>query len=89
MVRWTPSLGQKPTTVEVVRRRLKKVMNPLAGLDVVRTNLVKSVDVEEGTVRVVMDLPADHQFASAMREEIMEKIEPLWDVQEVVVEFSE
>ncbi len=50
---------QKPTTVDVVRRRLKKVMNPLAGLDVVRTNLVKSVDVEEGTVRVVMDLPAD------------------------------
>ena len=80
---------QKPTTVDVVRRRLKKVMNPLAGLDVVRTNLVKSVDVEEGTVRVVMDLPADHQFASAMREEIMEKIEPLWDVQDVVVEFSE
>ncbi len=80
---------QKPTTVEVVRRRLKKVMNPLAGLDVVRTNLVKSVDVEEGAVRVVMDLPADHQFASAMKEEIMEKIEPLWDVQEVVVEFSE
>ena len=72
-----------------MRRRLKKVMNPLAGLDVVRTNLVKSVDVEEGTVRVVMDLPADHQFASAIREEIMEKIEPLWDVQEVVVEFSE
>ncbi len=45
--------------------------------------------MEQGTVRVVMDLPADHQFASAMREEIMEKIEPLWDVQEVVVEFSE
>ena len=80
---------QKPTTVEVVRRRLKKVMNPLAGLDVVRTNLVKSVDVEEGTVRVVMDVPADHQFASAMKEEILEKIEPLWDVQKVVVEFSE
>ena len=80
---------QKPTTVDVVRRRLKKVMNPLAGLDVVRTNLVKSVDVEEGAVRVVMDLPADHQVASAMKEEIMEKIEPLWDVQEVVVEFSE
>ena len=45
--------------------------------------------MEEGIVRVVMDLPADHQFAPAMREEIMEKIEPLWDVQEVVVEFSE
>ncbi len=80
---------QKPTTVEVVSRRLRKVMNPLTGLSVMRTNLVKSVDVEEGTVRVAIDLPSDHQFASAMKEEIMEKIEPLWDVQKVVVEFSE
>ncbi len=80
---------QKPTTVEVVRKRLKKVMNPLTGLDVVRTNLVTDIELRNGTVRVVMDLPADHQFAPAMKEEIMEKIEPLWDVQEVVVEFSE
>ena len=78
-----------PTTVEVVRKRLKRVMNPMAGLDLVRTKLVKEIEVAEGKVRVVIDLPADHQFAANIHEEIMEKIEPLWDVEQVVVEFTE
>jgi len=79
----------KPTTVELVRKRLKRVMNPVVGLDVVRTKLVKKIEVADGTVRVVMELPADHQFAPNIREEIMEKIEPLWDVDRVIVEFTE
>lgn len=79
-----------PTTVDIVRKRLKKVMNPITGLDLVRTNLVKDIKLrDDGNVRVVLDLPANHQFASAMREEIMEKIEPLWDIKEVVVDFTE
>ena len=80
---------KKPTMVETVRKRLKKVMNPMAGLDLVRTNLVRDIKVKNGTVHVVIDLPPDHQFASAIKEEIMEKIEPLWDVKEVMVEFME
>ena len=80
---------KKPTTVEVVRGRLKKVMNPMAGLDLVRTNIVRDIEVKSGTVRVVIDLPTDHQFASAIKEEIMEKIESLWDVKQVLVEFVE
>lgn len=78
-----------PTTVELVRKRLKRVMNPMAGLDLVRTKLVEEIEVSAGTVRVAIDLPADHQFAANIREEIVEKIEPLWDVEQVVVEFSE
>ena len=78
-----------PTTVEVVNKRLKHVMNPMTGLDVVRTKLVKDVEISEGTVRVVIDLPADHQFAANIREEITDKIEPLWDVDRVIVEFTE
>lgn len=78
-----------PTTVELVRKRLKRVMNPLTGLDLVRTKVVENIQIAEGTVRVVIDLPADHQFAANIREEIIEKIEPLWDVGEVVVEFTE
>jgi nitrogen fixation NifU-like protein len=78
---------RKPTTPEVVRKRLKKVMNPMVGLDLVRTNLVRDIEVGDGTVRVVVDLPPDHQFAPAIREEITEKIEPLWDVEAAVVEF--
>ena len=80
---------RKPTTVEVVRKRLKKVMNPLSGLDLVHTNLVRDIEVKDGAVRVAVDLPADNQFASAIKEEIVDKIEPLWDVKKVVVEFTE
>jgi len=77
-----------PTTVEVVRKRLKHVMNPMVGLDLVRTKSVKDIELSDGTVRVVLDLPSDHQFANNIREEIMEKIEPLWDVQKVIVDFA-
>jgi nitrogen fixation protein NifU and related proteins len=76
-----------PTTVEIVRKRLKRVMNPVVGLDLVRTNLVKEVDVDQGVVRVAIELPEDHQFANNIREEILEKIGPLWDVEEVVIAF--
>jgi len=80
---------KKPTTVEVVRQRLRKVVNPLTGLNVVRTNLVQDIKVKDGTVRVLVDLPRDHQFAHNIKDEILEKIETLWDVKEVVVEFTE
>jgi nitrogen fixation NifU-like protein len=80
---------REPTTVEVVRKRLKHVMNPMVGLDLVRTKVVKDIQVAEGQVRVVVDLPSDHQFANNIREEILEKIEPLWDVERVDVEFTD
>jgi nitrogen fixation NifU-like protein len=80
---------KKPTTVEVVRQRLKRVINPLTGLNVVRTNLVQDIKVNDGVVTVLIDLPRDHQFANNIKDEILEKIEPLWDVKEVAVEFTE
>jgi nitrogen fixation NifU-like protein len=80
---------REPTTVELVRKRLKRVMNPIVGLDLVRTNLVKEIEVADGTVRVAIDLPDDHQFATNIREEIMEKTEHLWDVNQVIVEFTD
>jgi len=79
---------REPTTVEVVRKRLKRVMNPVVGLDVVRTNLVKDIQVADGAIRVEIDLPADHQFANNIREEILDKTEHLWDVNEVAVDFT-
>ena len=80
---------REPTTVDVVRKRLKKVMNPLSGLDLVRTNLVKDIEMKNGTIRVVVDLPEGNQFAPAIKQEILEKIEHLWDVKKVVVEFTD
>jgi NifU-like protein involved in Fe-S cluster formation len=80
---------RESTTVELVRKRLKRVMNPMVGLDLVRTKLVDEIEVAEGNVRVAIKLPSDHQFAANIREEILEKIEHLWDVKQVVVEFAE
>ena len=77
------------TTIEVIRKRLKKVMNPISGLDLVRTNLVKDIKLKNGNATVVIDLPENHQFAGAIKEEIKEKIEPLWDVKEVTIKFTE
>lgn len=79
---------KKPTTKETVKKRLKRVMNPLVGLDIVRTELIKEIEVVDAQVRVVVDLPSDHQFAPNIKEEIIEKIEPLWDVEEVQVNFA-
>jgi len=80
---------REPTTVEVIRKRLGKVMNPISGLDLVHTNLVKDIELKDGHVRVVIDMPENHQFTPAIKEEITEKIAPLWDVREVVVVFTE
>jgi nitrogen fixation protein NifU and related proteins len=82
-------MSQEPTTVEVLRGRLRKVMNPLSGLDMVRTNLIKDLELKDGIVRVVVDLPEGNQFTPAIKQEILEKIEPLWDVKKVTVEFTE
>ncbi|MDY0387578.1 MAG: iron-sulfur cluster assembly scaffold protein [Methanolobus sp.] len=80
---------KEPTTVDVIRSRLKHVMNPMAGLDIVRTELVTKIEVEEGVVRILLDLPSNHQFAAAIKEDLIEKIESLWDVTKVNVVFTE
>lgn len=80
---------KEPTTVDVIRSRLKHVMNPMAGLDIVRTELVTKIEIEDGVVRILLDLPSNHQFAAAIKEDLIEKIEALWDVTEVNVVFTE
>jgi nitrogen fixation NifU-like protein len=76
------------TTPDVVLGRLRHVMNPLTGLDIVRTDLVKAVAVEQGKVTVIIDLASNHQFANNIRNEVIERIEPLWDVKEVEIIFA-
>ena len=80
---------QEPTTDEIVRKRLKHVMNPVTGLDVIRTKLVKDIQISDGVVSIVIDLPADHQFAASIREDIQDKISHIWDVKQVRIEFTE
>jgi NifU-like protein involved in Fe-S cluster formation len=76
------------TTKEIVLRRLKHVMNPIVGFDIVRTNIVKDVDVEGGVVKIFNDLPQGHQFANNIEEEVKERLEALWDVRKIEVLFE-
>jgi NifU-like protein involved in Fe-S cluster formation/metal-sulfur cluster biosynthetic enzyme len=78
-----------PTTVEIVQRRLKTIMNPLAGLDIVRTEMVKEIKVEEGVVSIDLDLPSNNLFAANIDEEIKEKVGNIWDVKEVKIKFAD
>jgi len=79
---------KEPTTIEVIQRRLKHVMNPAVGLDIIRTKLVKSVDITDGAIRVVLGMDPENQFAGNIQEEINEKLGHLWDVTSVKVEFE-
>jgi hypothetical protein len=64
-------------------------MNPIAGLDLVRTNTMKDIKLKEGKARILVDLPTKHQFAASIKDEIEEKITPLRDMKEVKVDFTE
>lgn len=79
---------REETTPDVVTKRLRHVMNPLTGLDIVRTHVVKGVKVDKGVVTVWVDIASDHQFANNIQQEIIERIEPLWDVNQVRVVFN-
>ena len=79
---------QEPTTVDVVKERLKHVMNPVHGLDVVKTNLIDEIIVEENKIIVKVDLAEDHQFASVVKEDILEKLKHRPDICEVDIKFK-
>ena len=80
---------RKTTTEDVVRKRLKHVMNPLTGLDIIKTDLITDIKVDENKITVKVDLKENHQFANAIKEDIEDKLEPLWDIEEVKIEFRE
>ena len=77
-----------PTTIETIEKRLRKVMNPLSGLDLVGTKLIKKIELKEGEVKIDIDLPENHQFVNSIKEEIREKVETLHDVKKVLITFS-
>ena len=81
------AVSKEATTVETVRKKLRRVMNPMKGLDMVATDLVKEIDVKDGVITIKVDLPEDHQFAANIKSEAKERLEHLWDVKEVNVEF--
>ena len=78
-----------PTDMDEVTKRLRKVMNPMSGLDIVKTSIVKDIKIDNGAITVELDIPDTHQFASNLKEEIHEKLDTIWDIDSVTVKFNE
>jgi NifU-like protein involved in Fe-S cluster formation/metal-sulfur cluster biosynthetic enzyme len=80
---------KEPTTVDKVYERLSHVMNPETGIDIVKSRIVKSVIVNSGVVEIVLGIGENSQFADNIKEEILERLQYLWDVKEIKVIFKE
>ena len=83
---------QEKTTLGLVKKRLKHVMNPMKGLDIVRTDLVEEIKVEgddRKIITVAINLAETHQFSPALKEDILEKLEYRWDVDKVLITFKD
>jgi hypothetical protein len=65
------------------------VINPLTGLEVLKVNFVKKIDLDDGIITITVNLVSDHPFANNIREEIVERLEPLWDIKKVYVIFND
>jgi len=77
-----------PTTVEKIYERLTHVMNPETGIDIVKSKLIKSISIENGVITIALNLSENSQFVQNIKEEILERLQYLWDVKEVKVLFE-
>lgn len=78
---------KEPTTPDKVLRKLRNVLNPLTGASIVRMQLLLNFDVKDGVITIDLDLTRDHKFAAHITEEIHEKLDHLWDIKEVKINF--
>ncbi len=79
---------KKPTTVEIVFQKLSHVINPENGVEIVKSKIIKKLKVENGIISIGLEIPEDSQFAGNIKEEILERLEYLWDIKEVKVVFT-
>ncbi len=78
---------KKITDMKTIKARLKHVINPLTGFDLQRDHLAENIQLKDGVITVRVNLKKNHQFSGNIKEEIIEILEPLWDVKKVNVVF--
>ncbi|MBC7188875.1 iron-sulfur cluster assembly scaffold protein [Candidatus Aerophobetes bacterium] len=80
---------KKVTDEKMVRKRLRHVINPLTGFEILKGDILRNLKVENGVIEISLALPPDHPMAKSIEEHIKERLEVLWDVKEVRVLFEE
>ena len=71
----------------ILRSRLRKVIDPKVGKDIVTAGIVQNVTIKNGAVRLLLKLPEDHEFRDNILEEIDERIGHIPGVKKLNIEF--
>ncbi len=80
---------KKKTDYDVVFYRLKHVINPITGREITDPKFLNNIEIKDDVIKVYINLSATHQFAANIKDEIIERLEPLWDITRIEVFFSD
>jgi len=72
-----------------VRSRLRHVMNPKAGRDIVSTGIVDEIRVHEGNVEIDLCIPKNNEFKNYIVEEIHERLDKLPNLKRLKINFKD
>jgi len=68
-----------------VRSRLRHIMNPRIGRDIVSTGMVKEIRIAEGKIEIDLDISRAGEFENYILEEVNERLKGLPNIKEVKV----
>jgi len=71
-----------------VRSKLRHVMNPKLGRDIVSTGMVSKIKVEDGKVEIELEISKDEEFRDYILEEVKERLENLPNITELKVNLK-
>ncbi len=80
---------RKTSTIAIINERLSHVINPLTGMNVVKSRLIKKIELINKEITIIINISSNHQFANSLKEDIVEKLNALWDIEKVNIKFTE
>lgn len=78
----------KPTDESLIKERLRGVIDPNTGRDLIGSKLLNKFELKDGKLVIYLNLKDTNQFANATKEEIIEKFQYRWDIKSVEVIFA-
>jgi len=77
------------STKENLKERLKRVIDPSSGRDIISSNVVKDLNLSDGILTVYLSIDERNQFAANISSEIHEKIDFLPDIKKVNIIYED
>jgi len=71
-----------------IRSRLRRIMNPKLGRDIVSTGIVEEIRIRGEKVEIDLNMSEEDEFASYIKEEINERLGKLPNIKELKISFQ-